>query len=161
MFKKVNQKTLDNLSWGILSELRSNARITTTELGKRVGLSSPAVAERVQKLERLGFIKGYKAIIDFDKIGLTIQAFISFKATAIKHPEMIKMVSAIPEIVEWYAITGNACLIMRVAVDSSLKLEKILTMLGEYGETSTSIILSGNDDLGPLPVNGSERTRRK
>ena len=82
MFKNVNNKALDDLNCSILKELGENARISTTEIGRRVGLSAPAVADRIQKLEEQGYIKGYNTSIDFDKIGLTIQAFISFKSTS-------------------------------------------------------------------------------
>ena len=144
MFKTLNNKTLDDLNWNILKELRCNARITTAEIGRRVGLSAPAVAERIQKLEELGYIKGYRAILDFDKIGLTIQAFIHYKVTGLKHNEMMKFVASMPQVIEWYTITGSASMILKLATGSRQELADMIIKLEEYGETSTSLILEGS-----------------
>jgi Lrp/AsnC family transcriptional regulator, leucine-responsive regulatory protein len=136
------KSTLDKLSWKILKELCANARVTNAEIGRRVGLSSPAVADRILKMEEQGFIKGHHTVVDYDKVGLTIQAFITFKATTVKHHEMLKIVDAIPEVMEWQAITGNACMLLKVAAYSGKELESVIAYLGEFGETSTSLILS-------------------
>jgi Lrp/AsnC family leucine-responsive transcriptional regulator len=146
MYKNVTNKTLDDLNWSILKELSADARISTSEIGRRVGLSAPAVAERIQKLEKGGFIKGYRTVLDFTKIGLTIQAFITFKAFSLKHSESIKMMDTMPEVTEWHAITGNFCMIIKVAVASSNELEAFIKRLQEYGETTTSLILSESKD---------------
>lgn len=146
MLKTVTNKVLDDLNRSILKELVQDARISTTEIGRRVGLSAPAVADRIQKMEKQGFIKGYRTVIDFDKVGLTIKAIITFKATTLKHSESIKMVDAMPEVVEWHAITGNYCMMLKVAVETSKDLELFIEQLGEFGETTTSLILSENKD---------------
>ncbi|HEV8283918.1 MAG TPA: winged helix-turn-helix transcriptional regulator [Chitinophagaceae bacterium] len=144
MLKTLNNKALDDLNKNILKELSQNARITTAEIGRRIGLSAPAVGERIQKLEEMGYIKGYRAILDFDKIGLTIQAFIHYKVTGLKHAEMTKLISCIPEVVEWHTITGNASVILKIATSSRQELADIIVKLEEYGETSTSLILEGS-----------------
>jgi Lrp/AsnC family leucine-responsive transcriptional regulator len=144
MGKNLKGKALDNLNCSILQQLEQNARLTTTEIGRRVGLSAPAVAERIQKMEEKGVIDGYQTLINFDEIGLTIRAFISFKATNVKHPEMIKMVEAIPEVVEWFTVTGNYSLLLKVATSSSERLANIIEHLEAYGETNTSLILAKN-----------------
>lgn len=147
MFKNVNNKALDDLNCSILKELSENARISSTEIGRRVGLSAPAVADRIQKLEEQGYIKGYNTIIDFDKIGLTIQAFVSFKSASLNHKQMVKMVESFPEVLEWHSVTGNASMILKVATYTSKQLEDVIERLMEFGETSTSLILSGSTDL--------------
>jgi Lrp/AsnC family transcriptional regulator, leucine-responsive regulatory protein len=134
---------LDSLSQNILRELCENARISNTEIGKRVGLSAPAVAERIRKMEEQGIIKGYHANLDFDKIGLPMQAYITFKSSGIRHPDMIKLFESLPEVVEWNAITGSACAMLKAALPTAKALENLLEKLGEHGETSTSVILSG------------------
>lgn len=93
-------------------------------------------------MEDSGVIKSYTAILDFDKIGLSVQAYITFKTTGIKHPAMLKLFESLPEVVEWHTITGNACAILIVAVPTGRELEALLEKLGEYGETMTSLILS-------------------
>ncbi|MBC7873205.1 MAG: Lrp/AsnC family transcriptional regulator, partial [Ferruginibacter sp.] len=125
-------------------ELCNNARISNTEIGRRVGLSSPAVADRIQKMEEHGIITGSSIAIDFDHIGLTIQAFISFKAAALRHDVMVKLFDSMPEVIEWYAVTGEASMLLKVAVATSKELEAVIEKLMEYGETSTSLILSGD-----------------
>ncbi len=146
MFKTITNKALDDLNRSILKELCHDARISTTEIGRRVGLSAPAVADRIQKMEKQGFIKGYRTVVDFDKVGLTIQAMITFKSNTLKHSESIKMIDAMPEVVEWHAITGNYCMILKVAVESSKELEAFIERLAEYGETTTSLVLSESND---------------
>jgi len=116
--------------------------MSTTEIGRRIGLSAPAVAERIAKMEEGGIIKGYHTAIDLDKLGLTIRAFIAFKTTRLKHAELIQLVEGIPELIEWHAVTGNHSILLKIAAPSSQRLAAIIEMLEEWGETSTSLILS-------------------
>jgi Lrp/AsnC family transcriptional regulator, leucine-responsive regulatory protein len=139
-------KTMDNLSWKILAELQKNARITASEIGRRVGLTAPAVAERISKMEDEGVIQGYRTVIDYDKVGLAVKVFIHFKSTSLKHFEMMKVIGAIPQIIEWHTVTGDSCMLLKVVVPTTRDLESVIEQLGKYGETSTSIILSGNPE---------------
>jgi len=147
MIKTLNNKALDDLNWNILKELSENARISSAEIGRRVGLSAPAVADRIQKLEEQGYIKGYNTNIDFDKIGLTIQAFVNFKSTKLTHKEKVKMVEGFPEVAEWHSVTGNTSMVLKVITHNSRQLEEVIERLMEFGETSTSLILSAKTDL--------------
>ena len=146
MSKTIQNKVLDDLNWHILEELQMNGRLSTVEIGRRIGLSAPAVADRIQKLEELGYIKGYRTMLDFDKIGLTIRAFIHFKTTSLKHPDMIRLIKSIPEVVEWYTITGHYSVVLKVATASSERLAALIEHLEEFGETNTSLILEQNPD---------------
>lgn len=137
-------KFLDEYNWKILEELQKNARMTAVELGKRINLSAPAVSDRIRKLEDEGYIKGYRTVVDYDKLGLSVPVFISFKGTKISHGQMLKMVDKMPEVIEWYGITGTHCSILKIVVSSTKKLEIVIEKLQEFGETSTSIILSSN-----------------
>jgi Lrp/AsnC family leucine-responsive transcriptional regulator len=147
MSKSLNNKALDDLNWNILKELSENARISSAEIGRRVGLSAPAVAERIQKLEEHGYIKGYNTNIDYDKIGLTIQAFVNFKSAKLNHKEKVKMIEDFPEVVEWHSVTGNTSMILKVVTSNSRQLEEVIERLMEFGETTTSLILSARTDL--------------
>lgn len=146
MAKSLNNKVLDDLNWHILEELQQNSRLSTVEIGRRIGLSAPAVADRILKLEELGYIKGYQTLLDLDKMGLTIRALINFRTTQLKHTEMIRMIDAIPEVTEWHTITGNYCIMLKVAVSSSERLAALIEHLEEFGETNTSLILAQNPD---------------
>lgn len=132
----------DNLDTNILNELRKNARISNAEIGRRIGLTGAAVAERIEKMEYEGIIQGYCALLNYDKLDLSVRVLIMFKAQKITHNEMVKMVKHMPEVLEWYTITGNNCMCLKVAVRTTLHLEAFLVKLQEFGETSTSIILS-------------------
>ena len=142
MHKTLQQKVLDDLNWHILEELQKDGRLAAAEIGRRVGLSAPAVADRIQKLEEQGYIKGYRTVLDLDKLGLSIRAFIFFKATGIKHVEMMAMVRSIPEVVDWHTVTGNYSILLKIVTASSGRLAAIIEGLEEYGETNTSLILA-------------------
>jgi Lrp/AsnC family leucine-responsive transcriptional regulator len=100
------------------------------------------VADRIQKLEELGYIKGYRTVVDLDKLGLSIRAFILFKATGLKHNEMMNLVASISEVVDWHTVTGNYSILLKVVAASSGRLAAIIEQLEEHGETNTSLILA-------------------
>jgi Lrp/AsnC family transcriptional regulator, leucine-responsive regulatory protein len=153
MKKTLKHKEIDTLDHKILAELQKNARITNAEIGRRVGLSAPAVGDRITKLEQHGYIEGYRTVLNMEKVGLTIQALISFKAENIKHKEMLKMVEAIPEVAEWYAVTGSYCMMVKVIVANSRQLESVIAKLGQHGDTSTALILSGSSSSKMVAIN--------
>lgn len=134
-------KGVDKLNTLILAELQSDARMSISDIGKKVGLSGPAISERIKKMEDEGIITGYTTNIDHDKIGLAINAFITLKS-GLTHAGVIKKITEIPEILECYSVTGNHCILMKVAADSTKRLENIIGILQHFGETNTSIILS-------------------
>jgi Lrp/AsnC family leucine-responsive transcriptional regulator len=144
MSTEKGNRILDDYNWRILEELQKNARITSVEIGKRINLSAPAVSERIRKLEDEGYIRGYRTVVDFDRLGLSVPVFIQFKGTRISHSEMLKLVDTMPEVVEWYGVTGSHCSLLKIVVSTTKKLEQVIEKLQEYGETSTSVILSGN-----------------
>ena len=141
---------IDKLNWAILAALQENSRLSFAEIGRLVGLSAPAVAERVQKLEDAGIIKGYGIALDLSKLGYTLQALVSFKAHAGKLPRFLQLLQTMPEIRECYRVTGSECLIMKVAVQQAQDLEQIINLFVEYGEPTTSVILSS--PVSPKPV---------
>jgi len=141
MEKSSISKAIGDLNAGILQQLETDARISITEIGKRVGLSGPAVSERIKKMEDEGIITGYTTHIDHDTIGLSVNAFINLKSS-LTHAGVIKKIEEIPEILECYSITGYNCLMMKVATPTTKRLEAIIGQLQQFGETNTSIILS-------------------
>jgi len=141
MEKSSISKAIGELNAAILEELEADARISITEIGKRVGLSGPAVSERIKKMEDEGIIKGYTTQLDYDQVGLTVNAFITLKSS-LTHAGVVKKIEDIPDILECYSITGNNCLIMKVATSTTKRLETIIWQLQQFGETNTSIVLS-------------------
>jgi len=135
-------KLLDNIGRQILKSLQENARISFSELGRRVGLSSPAVAERVHRMEESGYIKEYRAIVNQEKLGFPITAFIRVTATVGRLKEADEMALSIPEVIEGHHLTGSDGFILKVVVASMSHLEEIINQMGNYGQTTTSVVLS-------------------
>jgi Lrp/AsnC family leucine-responsive transcriptional regulator len=136
------EKLLDDTGWRILRALQENARLSFSELGLRVGLSSPAVAERVRRLEDAGIIKGYHAEIDTSKVGYPITAIIRMQVQGERCTRFSASVQDIPEVLECYRLTGSDSLIMKVMVASVEHLEAIIDRLSAHGQLTTSIVLS-------------------
>lgn len=151
--EKSFNKNIDVLSLKILQELQDNARITAVELGRKIGLSAPAIAERIKKLEEQQYIKGYRTILNFDKLGHSVPVFINFKTISITHVEMVKMINNMSEVTEWYLTTGYYCCLLKVVVSSTTELNSVLDMLNIVGETSTAIILSTHSSPKNLLAN--------
>lgn len=136
------ERLLDETGWRILHALQENARISFSELGQRVGLSAPAIAERVRRLEDAGVIKGYRAEINTAKVGYPILAIIRVGSMGGRCSRMTASAEQIPEVLECYRITGSDCLVMKVMASSVEHLEVIIDRLSEYGQVTTSIVLS-------------------
>ena len=133
---------IDEIDWKILKALQQNARITFAELGRQIGLSTPAVIERIRKLEDTKIITGYRAEIDTAKIGLTITAFIRMSITGVDYSKIIKVVEKSKEVLECHRGTGGDSFIMKVAVSSVEHLQGLIDKFVPYGITTTSIVLS-------------------
>jgi Lrp/AsnC family leucine-responsive transcriptional regulator len=133
---------LDEIDRKILLELQSDARTSYAELGRRVGLTTPAVIERVRKLEDAGVITGYRAEIDTAKIGLPITAFVRMSITGVDYSRIIEVAEQSNEVLECHRGTGGDSFIMKVAVASVQHLQEIIDKLTPYGITTTAIVLS-------------------
>src|ERR1700733_10063655 len=101
------ERLLDPIGWSILTELQENARIQLAELGRRVGLSNPAVIERVRRMEEAGIITGYRAEINHGKIGLPVCAFIRIRVVGNLIPRVIDVAKKMPEVYECHRISGE------------------------------------------------------
>ena len=133
---------LDLIDWKILKELQENARVSFAELGRKVSLTTPAVIERIRKLEDARIITGYRAEIDTAKIGLPIVAFVRMSITGVDFSQIVKIALESNEVLECHRGTGGDSFIMKVAVASVEHLQNIIDRLTPYGITTTSIVLS-------------------
>ena len=133
---------IDEIDWKILKELQINARITFAELGRRVGLTTPAVIERVRKLEDARIITGYRVEIDTAKVGLPITAFIRMSIMGVDYSHIIEVAEESTEVLECHRGTGNDSFIMKVAVADVGHLQTLIDKITPYGITTTSIVLS-------------------
>lgn len=134
--------SIDDIDRKILTELQENARTAYAELGRRVGLSTPAVIERVRKLEDAGIITGYRAEVDAAKIGFPITAFVRMSISGVDYSNIIAVAEETREVLECHRGTGGDSFIMKVAVASVEHLQNLIDKLTPYGITTTSIVLS-------------------
>jgi len=133
---------MDSTMWRLLKLLQENARLSLRQLGESIGLTAPAVTERVRRLEDAGIIKGYYADIDLPKVGLPIMAFVHLTANSAQSTAIRKAVHDLPEVMECYCVTGIESYILKVACASVPHLEHFLLDLKDYGDVRTSLILS-------------------
>jgi Lrp/AsnC family leucine-responsive transcriptional regulator len=140
---------LDEVNLRLLDELQRDARLTIAELGRRVGLSAPAVAERLQRLERDGVIGGYRAQIDPRALGLSLTSIIRIRPAPRELKKVADLARETPEVVECERITGEDCFFMRVHVRDVEHLEEVIDRFVAYGQTTTSIVQSS-----PVPSRG-------
>jgi Lrp/AsnC family leucine-responsive transcriptional regulator len=136
------QMTIDDIDRNVLRDLQEDARVSYAELGRRVGLTTPAVIERVRKLEDAGVITGYRADIDTAKVGLPITAFVRMSITGVDYSHIIEVAERSNEVLECHRGTGGDSFIMKVAVSSVEHLQQIIDKLTPYGITTTAIVLS-------------------
>lgn len=137
-----SKKLLDEVGWQILQALQQDARLSFAELGRRVGLSLPAVAERVRRMEEAEIITGYRAEVNMAKIGLPIMAFIRMNTPRDQYPALIAQLHSLPQALECHHLTGSESFIIKVVVASIADLEILIGQLSDYGQTTTSIVLS-------------------
>jgi Lrp/AsnC family transcriptional regulator, leucine-responsive regulatory protein len=133
---------LDETNLALLSELQGDARLTLAELGRRVGLSSPAVAERLQRLEETGVIGGYRAIVDPRAVGYALGAVLRIRPAPRQIPKVAEVAERTPEVVECHRITGEDCFFMKLYVRDVEHLEEVIDAFTPFGQTTTSIMQS-------------------
>lgn len=147
------EKALDDLGWRLLCELQQNARVNYTELGRRLGLTAPAVAERVRRLEDAGIITGYHAHVDLGKVGLPIVAHIRVRCNpGYTCAQITEIARDLPEVLDANRVTGEDSCVLKIAVRSVDHLQTFIDQMLTYGETTTSIVLSppmGHRVIGP------------
>jgi Lrp/AsnC family leucine-responsive transcriptional regulator len=140
---------LDATNRRLLEELQADARLSLAELGRRIGLSSPAVAERLARLERDGVIAGYHAVVDPRALGYALSAVIRIRPAPLQLPKVAELARQSPEVVECHRITGDDCYFMKAHVRDVQHLEELIDQFTPYGQTTTSIVQSS-----PVPGRG-------
>jgi Lrp/AsnC family transcriptional regulator, leucine-responsive regulatory protein len=141
-----SERELDDTSWKLLMLLQEDARLSFTELGRRVNLSTPAVTERVRKLEEAGVIAAYRAEVNPASVGRPIMAFVQFIVPKRDEAHAVELIKSLPEIVECHHVAGNVSMMLKLYVPTVQRLEQIIKLIGKFGETQTMIVLSS-----PLP----------
>ena len=140
---------LDATNLRLLAELQDDARLSLAELGRRIGLSSPAVADRLGRLERDGVIRGYRADVDPRALGYALSAVIRVRPAPRQIAEVAQRAQDTPEVVACDRITGDDCFVLRAHVRDVDHLEEVIDRFTLFGQTTTSIVQSS-----PVPGRG-------
>ena len=141
--------TLDATNLRLLAELQDDARLALAELGRRVGLSSPAVADRLARLEEAGVIRGYRADIDPRALGYALGVVIRIRPAPRELHKVAELAQRTPEVVECHRITGEDCYFMKAYVRDVEHLEEVIDQFAVFGQTTSSIM-----QTSPVPARG-------
>lgn len=133
---------LDAKDWILLSLVQKNARLSFAELGRTAGLSAPATAERLRRLEEAGVITGYHASVPAEEMGLELGAFIEVQVRRTDYPRFQKAVEKLQWVLECHHVSGRGSFLVKVAVPNVAGLDLLIGHLSQFGETMTSLILS-------------------
>ena len=136
-----SQTSLDPTDIAIIELLQDDARISVSELGRKVGLSQPATSERLKRLEERGVVTGYKAVIDPASVGLGMMAVIRLRTTHEHIKPCLKQFSQMPQVIEVLRLTGEDCFHLKVIIPSPTELENIVDAIARYGSVTTAIVL--------------------
>lgn len=151
--ERAPNRLLDAIGLRILNELKMNARIPYAELGRRVGLSTPAAMERVRRLEDAGIINGYSVRLNAKAMGYPMKAFIALhNVDASVLSKIARVAKGMPELLECHRVTGDVSFIVKAVAASVADLERIIDQLSPFAATSTSLVLSSIiEDRAPVP----------
>lgn len=133
---------MDKIDKKLISLLQENARYSLKHLAEQVYLSSPAVSSRMERLEKEGYITGYRAVVDEQKLGYPITAYISLEISPRQKPDFYPFVTACPNVLECNCITGSYSMLIKVAFASTQELDAFIGQLQAFGNTQTQIVFS-------------------
>ena len=145
--------TLDVINRQLLDELQADARLSNAELGRRIGLSSPAVAERIRRLEQDGVIRGYRAEIDPRAVGLGLSVLLRVRPAPRQLAVVAELARQSEEVVECHRVTGDDCFVMTAHVRDVGHMEELIDRFAASGQTTTSVMQSA-----PVPRRGIQLT---
>lgn len=133
---------MDKIDAMIINSLQVNARTSLKVLASKVYLSAPAVSSRIEKLEKQGIIAGYNTVVDYEKLGYNITAFINLEITAQQKSEVYPFITQCPNVLECNCVTGSYAMLIKVAFPNTHELDTFIEQLQYYGKTSTQIVFS-------------------
>jgi Lrp/AsnC family leucine-responsive transcriptional regulator len=134
--------TLDSTDWRLLAELQRDGRSSYADLARAVAMSPSAVAERVRRLEEAGVIAGYRAVVDPERVGLTVLAFVRLRYPTGNYRPFHALLDSTPEIVEAHHVTGEDCFVLKVLTRSMRHLEEVTGRIAGLGAVTTSVVYS-------------------
>ena len=157
MHPRMSQLVLDARNVAILRALGEDPRISISALARRVGLSAPAVRERVQRLEEEKVIAGYRLEVSPQALGYPIAVFVRIRPMPGKLPKIIELAERMPQVVECHRITGEDCFILKLYIEALEALDRILDRFLAYGQTTSTLVQSTPVPPRSLPLPGEAR----
>lgn len=136
----------------LLGLLRDDPRLSISELARRIGMSAPAVRERVLRLEEVGIIRGYRLDIDPAALGYPVSAYVRVRPAPGQLPKIADLARSLPQVVECHRVTGEDCFVLKVYLPSIDELDQVLDRFLVFGQTTTSIVQSVPLPLRSLPL---------
>jgi Lrp/AsnC family transcriptional regulator, leucine-responsive regulatory protein len=133
---------MDNYGRKLLNELQVNARLSVAELGRRIGLSPTATAERLKQMEEVGILRGYTIDVDRETLGLEVIAFIRMSCSGQNYHRWLDYVQTLEEVRECHHLTGGDDFLLKVTTTNLADLEALIEALLPYGNPITSLVLS-------------------
>lgn len=133
---------MDKIDVKLIALLQQNARYSLKQLAEHVFLSSPAVSSRIERLEKEGYIAGYQALVDEQKLGYHITAFINLEMTPKLKETFYPFINACPNVLECNCVTGNYSMLIKVAFPSTQELDTFIGQIQKFGNTQTQIVFS-------------------
>ncbi len=158
---------LDTIDTRLLNELQRDAKISLKRVGEKVGLSAPAVMERVRKMEQAGVIRGYHAHVDARSVGIDVAAFIGVSIALPEHLRTFEAwIDENPSVLEAHHVTGGHTLLIKVKVRNTAALEHLISSIRSFegvGGTETMVVLSSRIERIPLELEepGDAKKKRK
>jgi Lrp/AsnC family leucine-responsive transcriptional regulator len=136
----------DATDWRLLDALQRDGRASYAELAREVAMSPSAVTERVRRLEEAGFVRGYTAVLDPERLGLTVLAFVRLRYPTTNYKPFHDLMAVMPQVLEAHHVTGEDCFLLKVAARSMRDLETQVGRIGTLGAVTTNVVYSS-----PLP----------
>jgi Lrp/AsnC family transcriptional regulator, leucine-responsive regulatory protein len=150
--RNADDDPIDAVNRRLLLELQADARLSLAELGRRVGLSAPAVGERLQRLQEVGVVRGYRAELDPAALGFPLGVIVRVRPAAGELHKVAELARQTPEVVECHRITGEDCFVMKLHLRDVEHMEEVIDRFLLYGQTTTSIVQSSPVAARGLPL---------
>lgn len=154
---RVSELLLEARNVELLRQLATDPRMSIAQLARKVGLSAPAVRERLRRLEEAGLIRGYRLELDPRALGFPLAAFVRVRPMAGKLPKIIELAQRMPQVTECHRVTGEDCFVLKLAFESLDGLDRLLDQFLAFGQTTTSIVQSTPVAPRALPLPGERR----
>jgi Lrp/AsnC family leucine-responsive transcriptional regulator len=149
---KSNETRIDGVNARLLTELHADPRITMSELARRVGMSSPAVTDRIQRMRETGVITGFRMDVSPSALGLPVTAFVRIRPAPGRLNRLAELIRSTAQVSECHRITGEDCFLLKVHAANVEGLESVLDQFLAYGQTVSSIVVSTPVPPRPLPL---------